>query len=94
MQTDENNPADKIVGSTDGLATVSQAKNMSERRPFNVRCGACGHVWTAAYTPMGMTRLGKVLKGIHCPACGEPSKNIFLVMANYRLPVPDKDDPG
>lgn len=61
---------------------MSEAKHMIDRQPFNVRCGACGHVWTAAYTPMGMTRLGKVLKNIHCPACGEPSKNIFLDTSN------------
>ena len=51
----------------------------SERNPFDVRCGACGHVWTAAYTPMEMGRMAALLKGVRCPACGEPSKNIFLV---------------
>lgn len=48
------------------------------RKPFNARCGACGHVWTAAYLPMGLERMAKLLKGLCCVACGEPSRNIFL----------------
>ena len=48
------------------------------KQPLYVLCGACKHVWVAAYTPMEITRIAKVLKGIHCPACGAPSENICI----------------
>ena len=51
---------------------------LKQRDPVNVRCGACSHVWTAAYTPMEMMKLARLLKAVHCPACGETGKNIFM----------------
>lgn len=57
---------------------------MCEKKPFLVGCGnkingrECGHKWVAAYLPINMTSLGKILKNICCPMCGGSSKYIFV----------------
>lgn len=51
---------------------------MSEaRQPFWVKCGACSHVWTAAYLPMEARLFAKVAKQC-CPMCGAGPKNVFI----------------
>lgn len=47
------------------------------RTPFNVKCGACQHVWQAAMLPMPLARMASLLKGLHCPDCGADSKQIY-----------------
>ena len=47
-----------------------------ERKPFWAKCQDCGHVWTCAYTPMMMTAMAKLLKGLCCPSCGADSMRI------------------
>ena len=49
----------------------------AEKEPFNVRCGQCEHAWIAAYTPMPLTVMGELLKGLRCPMCGIDSRKIF-----------------
>lgn len=46
--------------------------------PFVVRCEECEHRWTAAYTPMELGKMAKLLTGVSCPMCGASSKHIFL----------------
>jgi hypothetical protein len=46
------------------------------RLPFWAKCQPCGHIWTCAYTPMMLTAMGKLLKGLRCPMCGAGSMKI------------------
>jgi hypothetical protein len=50
----------------------------TDRQPLTVRCGACDHRWVAAYLPMEMATVARVLKCMCCPSCGESSRRIFL----------------
>lgn len=50
---------------------------MSERQPFWVKCGACCHIWTAAYLPMELDKFATVAKA-SCPMCAEPPRNVFI----------------
>lgn len=45
---------------------------------IHVRCEDCGHSWIAAYLPMAMAKVAKLMKGIACPKCGAAAKRIFL----------------
>ena len=47
------------------------------RKPFWVKCGSCGHVWTAAYLPMVAEQFAKAAKCC-CPNCANGPKNIFI----------------
>lgn len=40
------------------------------KKPFWAKCTKCSHIWTAAYLPMNLTAMGKLLRGLCCPACG------------------------
>lgn len=42
---------------------------MSERRPFNVACSACKHVWAIAYLPMPLGDAARILSKATCPNC-------------------------
>lgn len=59
----------------DGLRKMT---DLTTKEHVEVECGACGHAWVAAYIPMEMGKLGRLLKGLHCPSCGESSKGLFL----------------
>lgn len=48
------------------------------KSPMNVKCGKCNHVWTAAWLPMEMRKVAKVIGKLHCPACGNDAKDIYL----------------
>ena len=48
-----------------------------EKKPFWAHC-ECGHKWVAAWTPMPMDRMGRLLISLRCPMCGAGPKNIFL----------------
>jgi hypothetical protein len=50
---------------------------VSEPNPFNVRCGECEHVWTAALLPMEMAAAARLLMNVRCPNCGNGPKKIF-----------------
>ena len=58
------------------------------RSPFNVRCGSCKHVWTAAWLPMEMSACARLLLGARCPACGHGPKGIFVAHGEAVSPVP------
>jgi hypothetical protein len=49
-----------------------------ERKPFWAKCDECAHCWPAAYLPIELGKIGKMLKGLHCPMCGAPSKNLRI----------------
>lgn len=51
--------------------------DLSQKKPFDVRCANCKLVWTAAYLPMQMALAAIVLGNLHCPACGQDSTLIF-----------------
>lgn len=46
--------------------------------PMWLRCGACQHVWVAAWLPMELGKVGRLLKRTHCPACAGGPRKIFL----------------
>jgi len=54
------------------------AEPATQRDPFNVRCGKCGHVWTAAWLPMEASLFAKVTGKPHCPSCGNGPKAIYV----------------
>lgn len=46
---------------------------MSKQEPIPemvVHCGPCKHAWTAAYLPMEVSKLVRLIKGARCPKCG------------------------
>lgn len=45
--------------------------------PFNVRCAACEHVWTAAWLPIEAMKFATLTKNLHCPNCGNGPKKIY-----------------
>lgn len=60
---------------TDLAPTLSA---IEKKAPFNVRCEPCGHVWTAAWLPMGIRQMVKLTGSLHCPNCGNGPKTIVL----------------
>lgn len=49
---------------------------MTERKPFNGRCGDCEHVWAVCYLPMPLEQAGKMMTAAQCPMCA--SKKVFV----------------
>jgi formate dehydrogenase maturation protein FdhE len=52
---------------------------MTDKRPMQVQCVQCGHVWTAAYLPMEMGKVATLLKRVMCPMCAAGVKDLFLL---------------
>lgn len=50
------------------------------RKPFWARCGECNHCWAAAYAPMQLSKIAKILRACICPRCA--SKKIFVAKQN------------
>lgn len=46
----------------------------------------CRHVWVAAYLPMAMDRLAKLLQGVACPMCGDDNPSVAPTMPRVVLP--------
>lgn len=42
-------------------------------KPFNVQCGECEHIWAAAYLPILLDDIAKILLSASCPLCGNTS---------------------
>ena len=61
--------------------------SLEGRRPFNARCGKCSHTWPAAWLPMEMSLVAKLTIGIHCPACGNGPKGIFVATTPSSAPT-------
>lgn len=51
---------------------------MDDRKPVNLRCTKCGHIWTAAHTPMPLAEFAKAMKAVTCPACGAEPKQLAI----------------
>lgn len=49
-----------------------------EKKPFWAKCDVCKHCWPAAYLPMEMGLVAKLMKGLRCPKCGVGSKKILI----------------
>ena len=49
-----------------------------ERRPMYAECMDCSHVWAAAYIPMPLAVIAKVLHDVHCPSCGADAGDIVV----------------
>jgi hypothetical protein len=47
-----------------------------EKKPFWAKCAECGHCWPAAYTPIELGLIGKMLKRLHCPMCGADARKL------------------
>lgn len=45
-------------------------------KPFWAKCTVCSHVWVAAYYPMMLEQMGKILQGLHCPKCAADATKI------------------
>lgn len=52
---------------------------MTERSPAIAHCRPCGHIWAAAWLPLGMTEASRLMRS-GCPACCE-RKLIFMASA-------------
>lgn len=46
-------------------------------KPFNVQCGECKHIWAAAYLPMLLEDMAKILRAASCPLCGNTSNLVI-----------------
>ena len=57
------------------------------KQPFRVQCDVDGHIWIAAYTPMEMGALARILKSIRCPMCGAPTSKIRCLMPEKGIEV-------
>lgn len=53
------------------------SEQQTEKRiPFYAKCVECKHIWIAAYTPMNLTVMAKLIKQLHCPMCGADAAKI------------------
>jgi rubredoxin len=52
------------------------------KEPFWVKCGACGHIWTAAYLPMVAEAFARAAKA-SCPMCAAPPKQVFIAKQKH-----------
>lgn len=48
------------------------------RKPVNLRCTKCQHLWTAAHTPMPLAEFARTLGAVTCPECGAEARRITL----------------
>lgn len=64
----------------------------ADRNPFNVRCGKCSHVWTAAWLPMEASVFAKLAGRLHCPNCGNGPKQLFAA-PSQPVTSPTKESP-
>lgn len=58
------------------------------RSPFNVRCEACTHVWTAAWLPMEAGLFARLTARLFCPSCGRGGVAIKVATSAPVSPVP------
>lgn len=46
--------------------------------PFFAKCADCGHIWPAAYYPMELAKIAKILLAAMCPKCGASGDRILV----------------
>jgi hypothetical protein len=51
------------------------------RKPVDLRCGDCQHVWTGACLPMDLALFARLMQAAQCPMCGASGRRIFLAEA-------------
>lgn len=49
---------------------------MTGDRPFWAKCSACQHIWAAAYYPIDLGTMAKILKRAACPKCGNTKPGV------------------
>lgn len=59
------------------MSFASPTAAPEDRQPLTVHCGDCKHTWTAAYLPMEMGKVARLLKSLRCPSCAGDAKRIF-----------------
>lgn len=59
------------------MTIPDERQPVEDRRPMRARCGACEHRWDAAYLPMTITKVARLLARLTCPSCGE-GERIFV----------------
>lgn len=69
------------------MNTAPTLSPIEKKAPVNVACEPCGHVWTAAWTPMLMSKMAKLMGSLHCPNCSNGPKKIFLAKSPG-FPIP------
>lgn len=48
------------------------------KEPLKVRCGVCEHTWIAAYEPIDVPKVIRIMRGMRCPMCAATSRHIYL----------------
>jgi hypothetical protein len=51
-------------------------------KPFWAKCEPCGHVWAAAYYPMEVSKICKLMIKARCPKCASGPKGIVIAKQN------------
>lgn len=62
----------------------------TERKPWYVECGDCGHQWIGYYMPMDSSKVADVMLTLRCPMCGSRAVR-ELGKGHYRVAV---ESPG
>jgi hypothetical protein len=48
------------------------------KKPQNVACVECEHVWVGLYLPQPISVAAKIMKNLTCPKCGAGSNKIRM----------------
>lgn len=72
----------RVIISEDAMhaaAHLSTSPDPEEpRKPLFAKCVKCQHCWPAAYLPMELAVMAKVLSRVFCPHCGATPKHVVL----------------
>ena len=65
-----------------------------KRRPLRVQCNACGHRFTALFTPMPPEKIRVILDSLHCPSCAADRSKIAAPSpsAQFNMPIGNPSD--
>lgn len=82
-------PRRKTRPPSDGGSGVREGQQKAAappgKKPLELACGVCGHVWTAIWLPMERTEAARILRAACCPVCGGTSNSV--VGERYRRPA-------
>lgn len=63
------------------------AEAKAASKPFWAKCRKCDHCWPAAYYPMQMSKICKIIAAAICPKCGD-RKPVVARQEDGELPEP------